>query len=198
MTDFKCVFGEMGLCEYLDCDNCKRSAADFKEAINARLKETYMDLSDDNKVVDNVNHPQHYISKNGLEVIDVIDKYTAGLTGCEAVYTANILKYILRWHHKNGIEDLKKAQWYLNRLIDSQPKKNIFAWHDGYKKGKTISSTDVVEAFVMDLDGAQFWIAWNIIDLIHGWKYNHGAEDLKKASIYLERLITLVDKDQKQ
>lgn len=36
----------------------------------------------------------------------------------EAVDTANILKYMLRWKYKNGLEDLKKAQWYLNHLID--------------------------------------------------------------------------------
>lgn len=36
----------------------------------------------------------------------------------EAVYTGNILKYVCRWKKKNGLEDLKKPQWYLNHLID--------------------------------------------------------------------------------
>ena len=67
---------------------------------------------------DMVNHPEHYIASNGLEVIDVIDAFTKELNGCEAVYTANVIKYICRWEHKNGLEDLKKAQWYLNRLIE--------------------------------------------------------------------------------
>lgn len=65
-----------------------------------------------------VNHPPHYISKSGMEVIDILEAFTADLTGMEAVDTANILKYMLRWKHKNGIEDLKKAQWYLNHLIN--------------------------------------------------------------------------------
>ena len=67
---------------------------------------------------DNVNHPQHYQSKNGLEVIDVIDAFTDDLTGMEAVCTGNALTYICRWKNKNGIEDIKKAIWYLNKLIE--------------------------------------------------------------------------------
>lgn len=66
---------------------------------------------------DNVNHPQHYMSNNGIETIDAIDAFTEGLTGYEAVYTGNVLKYICRWKKKNGLEDLRKAAWYLNRLI---------------------------------------------------------------------------------
>lgn len=69
---------------------------------------------------DNVNHPKHYISTTGLETIDVIEAFTSDLVGLEAVCTANILKYICRWKHKNGIEDLKKAQWYLNKLIEKE------------------------------------------------------------------------------
>ena len=66
---------------------------------------------------DQVNHPAHYKTKNGLETIDVIDAFTDGLVGTEAVCTGNILKYVCRWKKKNGVEDLKKAQWYLNHLI---------------------------------------------------------------------------------
>ena len=68
---------------------------------------------------DMVNHPKHYKAKNGLETIDVIDAFTENLVGYEAVYTGNILKYICRWKEKNGVEDLKKARWYLDRLIKS-------------------------------------------------------------------------------
>lgn len=66
---------------------------------------------------DMVNHPPHYISENGLETIDVIEAFTSDLQGIEAVCTANVIKYICRWKHKNGIQDLEKAQWYLNHLI---------------------------------------------------------------------------------
>lgn len=67
---------------------------------------------------DNVNHPAHYKTSSGLEAIDVIDAFTEDLKGYESVYTSQILKYTLRWKHKNGIEDLEKANWYLTRLIN--------------------------------------------------------------------------------
>ena len=66
---------------------------------------------------DMVNHPKHYKAKNGMEVIDVIEAFTANLEGYEATHTGNVIKYICRWKEKNGLEDLRKAQWYLNRLI---------------------------------------------------------------------------------
>ena len=69
-----------------------------------------------------VSHPPHYQSNSGLEVIDVIDAFTADLVGTEAVCTGNVLKYICRWKHKNGLQDLKKAAWYLNHLIESLEK----------------------------------------------------------------------------
>ena len=67
---------------------------------------------------DNVNHPQHYISKKGIEVIDVIEAFTSDLQGIEATDTGNIIKYICRWNQKNGLEDLEKAEWYLKHLIE--------------------------------------------------------------------------------
>ena len=66
---------------------------------------------------DMVNHPKHYKTKNGMEVIEVIEALTANLSGYEATHTGNVIKYICRWKEKNGLEDLRKAQWYLNRLI---------------------------------------------------------------------------------
>ena len=65
-----------------------------------------------------VSHPQHYQSNTGLEVIDVIEAFTFDLTGIEAVDTANVIKYICRWSKKNGVQDLKKAKWYLEHLIN--------------------------------------------------------------------------------
>ena len=72
----------------------------------------------------NVNHPKHYKSESGLETIDVIEAFTSDLKGIEATDTGNILKYICRWKHKNGLEDLKKAQWYLNHLIEKVEKES--------------------------------------------------------------------------
>lgn len=72
-----------------------------------------------------VSHPDHYISKNGLETIDVIEAFTAELNGMEAVDTAQVIKYICRWKKKNGLQDLKKAHWYLEHLIDLVEAKEI-------------------------------------------------------------------------
>lgn len=58
------------------------------------------------------------MSKNGLEVIDVIEAFTFDLRGIEATDTGNIIKYICRWKHKNGLQDLKKAMWYIQHLIE--------------------------------------------------------------------------------
>lgn len=67
---------------------------------------------------DMVNRPAHYQSEAGLEVIDVIEAFTSDLTGIEATDTGNIIKYICRWKKKNGLQDLEKAAWYLNHLIE--------------------------------------------------------------------------------
>lgn len=65
----------------------------------------------------NVSHPDHYQSKTGLEVIDVIEAFTDGLEGIEATDTGNVIKYICRWKKKNGLQDLEKALWYLQHLV---------------------------------------------------------------------------------
>ena len=64
---------------------------------------------------DMVNHPPHY-NKAGIETIDAIKAMTDG--GFEYYLQGNIMKYLWRYRYKNGVEDLKKAQWYLTELID--------------------------------------------------------------------------------
>lgn len=65
---------------------------------------------------DNVNHPKHYTSGK-IEVIKIMEdqlnpeEYRGYIKG-------QVIKYITREAHKNGLEDLKKAQWYLTRLIN--------------------------------------------------------------------------------
>lgn len=65
---------------------------------------------------DAVNHPAHYTA-GGIECIDAIAAATTGLDGIEAACTANAIKYLWRWKRKNGIEDLRKARWYINHLL---------------------------------------------------------------------------------
>ena len=79
------------------------------------------DLFKDIEIEDSVNNPSHY-GQGRIECIEYIkdflsnDEYTGYLRG-------NIAKYLHRWRYKNGIEDLKKARWYLEALIQQQSRK---------------------------------------------------------------------------
>lgn len=65
---------------------------------------------------DVVNHPSHY-NKGRIECIDAIDSATVGKSGIEAVCVANVIRYLWRYEEKGGLESVRKAQWYLNKLI---------------------------------------------------------------------------------
>jgi hypothetical protein len=60
-------------------------------------------------------NPQHY-QKGGVECIDAIE---ASMTeeAFKGFLKGNCIKYLYRYENKNGTEDLKKAQWYLSRLL---------------------------------------------------------------------------------
>ena len=68
---------------------------------------------------DPVNHPSHYAGK--VECIDCIESAVSGLDGFHGFCAGNAIKYIFRFSHKNGIEDLRKAEWYIDRLIKAIP-----------------------------------------------------------------------------
>lgn len=71
----------------------------------------------ESKPEDKVNHPNHY-TQGKFECIEVIqeqlqaDAFLGFLQG-------NVVKYLWRWRDKNGLEDLKKAQWYLNKMVET-------------------------------------------------------------------------------
>ena len=66
---------------------------------------------------DTVQKPFHY-NQSGIECIEAIKAATDD--GYEYYLQGNILKYLWRYRYKNGVEDLKKAQWYLNKLIETK------------------------------------------------------------------------------
>lgn len=66
--------------------------------------------------MDNVNHPKHYC-QGEIECIDCIKAATINKKGIEAVCVSNVLKYLFRYEAKNGIEDVRKARFYIDRLI---------------------------------------------------------------------------------
>ena len=65
---------------------------------------------------DPVNHPDHY-TRGGIECIDAIAAAVQDLPGKEAWLAGQIIKYVWCYRWKNGAEDLKKARFYLDRLI---------------------------------------------------------------------------------
>jgi hypothetical protein len=77
-------------------------------------------MAEGNEVTDNVNHPPHYTSSNAvcakcdhpIECIDVTRHLSFNI--------GNAMKYLWRANFKNGIEDLRKAQWYINDEIEKQ------------------------------------------------------------------------------
>jgi hypothetical protein len=67
-----------------------------------------------------------YKYEEGVEVRDVIEKLVAKMDDANTVYrplaTADyvqMMQYLMRFMDKNGVEDLKKARWYLDKLIDA-------------------------------------------------------------------------------
>ena len=82
-------------------------AASIKEIVDFEKGETFQS--------DMVNHPPHY-NQTGIECIDAIKACTED--GFQFYLQGNILKYLWIYRYKNGLEDLKKAKWYLSELIE--------------------------------------------------------------------------------
>lgn len=106
--DGQCNFGEWG-------DSALAVAYNriYKNG-EARLDGSHLKEQDDKP--DMVNHPQHY-TQGGIECIDALKAATVDKCGIEAVCVANVIKYCWRYEKKNGIEDVRKAKFYLDRLL---------------------------------------------------------------------------------
>lgn len=88
----------------------------YKEIVPSTCENAEGDCCNKETDVDMVNHPSHY-TQGGIECIDALKAATVSKVGIEAVCTANAIKYLWRYEEKNGIEDVKKARWYIDRLI---------------------------------------------------------------------------------
>jgi hypothetical protein len=99
------AFDQMTLAE-------KMGAEDY--ALDEATEKAFMDALDR---ADKVHSPSHYNSGN-IECIEAIEE---ALTEEEmrGYFKANCIKYLWRERYKNGLEDLRKAHWYLSRLIDN-------------------------------------------------------------------------------
>lgn len=72
-------------------------------------------------MTDSVNAPDHY-HKNGIDVISFSEMQFSP-EELKGFHRINVLKYVTRYDRKNGLEDLKKAAFYLNKLIEMEESK---------------------------------------------------------------------------
>lgn len=98
-------------------DKLKNISGSMNDIVSLVLSEGESDSTSTN---DNVNHPSHYETGN-FECIDVMIE-----TQCKEdimdFCICNAFKYIYRHNNKNGVEDVKKAKWYLEKYIELSEK----------------------------------------------------------------------------
>ena len=95
-----------------------RSLSNMNKNLYKEMSDALESDRDDDNEDDMVNSPAHY-NFAGVECIDAIRAAT-GEEGFSYYLQGNIMKYLWRYKYKNGVEDLRKAQWYLNVLIEDQ------------------------------------------------------------------------------
>ena len=98
-------------------DKLKNISKSMNDIVQLVLSEEESDSTSTN---DNVNHPSHYETGN-FECIDVMIE-TQGKEAVMDFCVCNAFKYIYRHNNKNGIEDIKKAKWYLDKYIELSEK----------------------------------------------------------------------------
>ena len=106
--------------ELKGCENCKYAHLGnlVEPCVNCIKSDHFEEAKQEIAIAntDNVNHPQHY-NQGKFECIDVIEEITRPCNKFEAYLVGTILKYLWRFKFKNGLEDLKKSRWYLDKLI---------------------------------------------------------------------------------
>lgn len=68
--------------------------------------------------IDMVNHPPHYTSGDAVCPSCLVSIECISVTRSMNFNVGNAVKYLWRHKHKNGIQDLEKAIWYINNEID--------------------------------------------------------------------------------
>ena len=100
------------------CPKCNQESLSFEDQNNDILDTPYcFECSDfiyEYKDKDNIN-PDHY-KDSEIECIDAIES-SMSKEAFKGYLKGNIIKYVWRYEQKNGVEDLKKARWYLARLV---------------------------------------------------------------------------------
>jgi methyl coenzyme M reductase subunit C-like uncharacterized protein (methanogenesis marker protein 7) len=115
---------------------------------------------------------EHYKS-SGLQHWDIVDRYDVGY------FEGNISKYVTRWRKKNGVQDLKKASHYLQKLIESRSG----GWAD-YSERQPRVPHEVITHFIDDNQLGATEAA--ILHQVLHWR---SIEDLTSVAVKLQELI---------
>lgn len=99
-------------CANYETDTCHHCIASYNPDTNT-VSDPSMWVE---KYPDNVNHPSHY-ETGKFECIDVMLE-TQGVEAVKSFCICNAFKYLYRHKNKNGVEDVKKAIWYLNKFVE--------------------------------------------------------------------------------
>jgi hypothetical protein len=100
----------------------------LKEAIDDWFAKGANGVTQEDFWYDTVNKPKHYMlfPEQGIEVRDVIEKLVVKMDDANLVYRpmatsdyTQMMQYLMRFMDKNGVEDLKKAEFYLKKLIEA-------------------------------------------------------------------------------
>ena len=94
---------------------------------------------------DPVNSPIHYADGNGIECIEAIEA-SMSMEEFKGFLKGNVQKYVWRYAQKNGTEDLKKAKWYLERLI------TVCSMEEAFKNTVTETINEAVSSYIADPD----------------------------------------------
>lgn len=113
------LYNDFDIYEYVKYEQINSS--NKYDRVNYTISRHIRKVQNTNTIEDNaedsVNHPSHY-NQGTIETIDCIENAVAGYSAIEAVSAGNVVKYVSRAPFKGSkLEDLKKARWYLNRLI---------------------------------------------------------------------------------
>ena len=99
------------------------SSKPLKEAIDDWFKNGSNGVTSEDFWHDPVNKPKHYMlfEEEGIEVRDVLKKLSSKLKHFSPMFIADyvqMMQYGMRFMDKNGLEDLKKQRWYLDKMIE--------------------------------------------------------------------------------
>lgn len=132
----------------------------------------------------NVNHPSHYHSNSGIEVIDAIEAWKLNFS------RGNAIKYIARASYKDSdkeIEDLEKARWYIDREIQrlQKIKKETMTINIEPSNCTVTNTTDEIKNYVENMfKKSPFWDGWlsseNIDRCLHTNEEEHIFENGKE------------------